>query len=95
MKIKMIQSIAGHADPRYEIADFAFRPGEEVDVFDSLAEAWIASGVAVAVVEAGGKIDPARKKPPARQPVPRIRLEADPDYVPAPGPEDQRPEGEV
>ena len=46
MKVTIVQSIAGHADPRYELEDFSFRPGETVDLNDELAEAWLASGIA-------------------------------------------------
>ena len=49
MKVKILTSIAGHADPRYDLRDFSFRPGEEADVHDELAAAWIESGVAVAL----------------------------------------------
>jgi len=47
MKIQIIQSIAGHADPRYDLADFSFAPGSVIEINDFLAEAWVASGVAI------------------------------------------------
>jgi hypothetical protein len=46
MKVTMQQSIAGHADPRYDLADFSFAPGEIVDMNDELAGYWIAAGIA-------------------------------------------------
>jgi hypothetical protein len=48
MKIKILQSIAGHTEPRYRLADFSFSPGAVVEVPDALAKAWIASKVAIA-----------------------------------------------
>lgn len=48
MKIQIIQSIAGHEQPIYDLADFSFAPGSIVEVHDALAEAWIASGIAIA-----------------------------------------------
>jgi hypothetical protein len=51
MKVKIVQSIAGHADPRYELKDFGFRPGEVVDVDDELASAWLVQGIAEAYQE--------------------------------------------
>ena len=46
MKVIILQSIAGNAEPRYDLPEFAFRPGEMVDLNDDLAKAWISSGVA-------------------------------------------------
>jgi hypothetical protein len=48
MKIRILQSIAGHAEPRYGLADFSFPPGAVVDVQEDLAKAWIASKIALA-----------------------------------------------
>ena len=47
MKIKIIQSIAGHAEPRYRLRDFSFPPGAVVDVVPFLAQAWLASKTAI------------------------------------------------
>jgi hypothetical protein len=48
MKIKILQSIAGHSEPRYALADFSFPPGAVVDVQSELARAWIAGDIALA-----------------------------------------------
>lgn len=48
MKIKMLQSIAGHAEPRYRLADFGFAPGAVLEIHDELAKAWIAGKIALA-----------------------------------------------
>ena len=55
MKIKMLQSIAGHADPHHGLANFSFPPGCVVDVAEPLAKAWIASDIAIAA-EKGDKL---------------------------------------
>jgi len=44
MKIRMLVSIAGNADERYDIGDFSFGAGQVVDVHKTLAAAWIDSG---------------------------------------------------
>lgn len=48
MKVRFLQAIAGHADERYGLDDFTFRPGEEQEIDDTLAASWIESGVAEA-----------------------------------------------
>jgi hypothetical protein len=52
MKVRILEPIAGNADERYGLADFSFRPGEEVELHDDLAAAWIEAGRAAAVEEA-------------------------------------------
>lgn len=49
MKVRMLVSIAGGAEPLYGLEEFSFRPGEEVDLDDTLAGHWIAAGHASAV----------------------------------------------
>lgn len=49
MQIKMLQSIAGHADPDNDIEEFSFKPGDVVDLKDGVAKAWVAGGLAEAV----------------------------------------------
>lgn len=44
MKVRMLVSIAGHAEPIYELGDFSFAPGDEVELHPALAQAWIESG---------------------------------------------------
>ena len=45
MKIRMLTSIAGHADPANGLDDdFSFKPGELLELDEPLAEAWIAAG---------------------------------------------------
>jgi hypothetical protein len=48
MKIKIVQSIAGHTEPRYGLADFSFPPGAVVEVQPELGRAWIAADIAIA-----------------------------------------------
>jgi len=48
MKILMLQSIAGHAVPRYGLADFGFAPGSVIEIDDELAQAWVDAGIAKA-----------------------------------------------
>jgi hypothetical protein len=48
VKIKTLQSRAGHANPDYRLADFSFPPGVVIDIDSRLAEAWIASKTAIA-----------------------------------------------
>lgn len=52
MKVRMLVSIAGHAEPLYKLPEFAFSPGDVVDVDKKLAAAWIEGGVAEKVVKA-------------------------------------------
>ncbi len=51
MKICMRTSIAGHAEPRYNLPEFSFSFGEIAEVDDVLGAAWVASGIAAPVVE--------------------------------------------
>jgi hypothetical protein len=44
MKVRMCVSIAGHAEPLYELPEFSFAPGDEVDLHADLAKAWISCG---------------------------------------------------
>lgn len=60
MRVQIIQSIAGHADPRYNLPDFGFRPGEVTEIHDTLAGHWIASGVAEAAPAAAKTPKPAK-----------------------------------
>ena len=46
MKIVILQSIAGNAEPMYNQPEFGYAPGQIVEVDDGLAKAWIASGIA-------------------------------------------------
>jgi len=47
MKIKMLTSISGHADPENGMErDFSFVSGETVEVPDGLASKWIGSKLA-------------------------------------------------
>jgi hypothetical protein len=47
MIVRMLVSIAGHADPANGLAeDFGFAPGELHELEDGLAEKWIAAGIA-------------------------------------------------
>lgn len=46
MFVRMLTSISGHADPRYKLEDFSFRPGDTPNLHKTLAKAWIDSGIA-------------------------------------------------
>ena len=52
MKIKILQSRAGHAQPQHRLADFSFPPGAVIDIAPFLAQAWIASKTAIAADKA-------------------------------------------
>jgi hypothetical protein len=47
--VRILVSIAGHADPTYNLEDFAFQPAQVVDLDDTLAGKWIAGGIAEAL----------------------------------------------
>jgi hypothetical protein len=49
MKIRILTSIGGNAEPMYGLPEFSFSPGEVVDLDKSLAAAWIAAGHAESV----------------------------------------------
>lgn len=51
MKVRMTVSIAGNAEPRYELPEFSFAPGDEVELHPELAAAWIAAGHAEAMAK--------------------------------------------
>lgn len=52
MKIVMLEAVAGGADPdRGLLEDFSFKPGDLLELDDAQAQAWIASGRAVATPE--------------------------------------------
>jgi len=53
VKVEMLTSIAGNPEPRYGLDDFAFSPGQVVDLHPDLARAWIAGGLAKAAVPSG------------------------------------------
>ena len=49
MKVKLLVSIVGLAQPRYGLGDFAFQAEEESTLHPELAAAWIQAGYAVPV----------------------------------------------
>lgn len=49
MTVQMLVSIAGHGDKTYDLEDFSFVPGQEVEIDEALAEKWIEGGLAVDV----------------------------------------------
>jgi hypothetical protein len=50
MKIKLNCAIAGHADTVHGLdKEFAFRPGEIVDLPEALAQKWIKAEIATAL----------------------------------------------
>jgi hypothetical protein len=50
-RVKILVSIAGHAMPNYDLEDFAYQPGQEVEINDGLALRWIDGGIAEALEE--------------------------------------------
>jgi hypothetical protein len=46
IKVKLLTSIAGHSDERYDQPDFGYAPGQEVELHPDLATAWVSSGLA-------------------------------------------------
>lgn len=64
MRVLIQVSIAGNADPRYNLEEFSFQPGQIADVDPDLAQAWIASGVALpAAAKAESEPAPAKVAP--------------------------------
>jgi hypothetical protein len=51
IKVKMLHSVAGNADARYDLAAHGFRKGQTVALHPELAKSWIASGRAEAFTE--------------------------------------------
>ncbi|WP_420239255.1 hypothetical protein ACOBR2_06660 [Telmatobacter bradus] len=47
MKIKILQSIAGHADVARRLRDFSFPPGYVVELQDELANALVEASIAI------------------------------------------------
>ncbi len=47
-KVKMLITVAGGADARYDLPDFGYAPGQIVELHPKLAELWIATGKAEA-----------------------------------------------
>ena len=45
-RVRILMSIAGHAMPAYSLEDFAFQPGQEVEINDGLALRWADGGIA-------------------------------------------------
>jgi hypothetical protein len=62
MRIKIREAIAGHGDERYKLDDHSYRPGEVVEIDDTLAQAWLDSGVAVLPEQ-----EPPAEEPPAEE----------------------------
>jgi hypothetical protein len=44
IKVRMVVSIAGNAEPLYDLEAFSFQPEQIVELHAGLARAWIASG---------------------------------------------------
>jgi len=44
MRVRMLTSIAGNANPLYGLGEFSFAPGDTPDLHKDLAKAWIACG---------------------------------------------------
>ena len=51
IKVKMLTSIAGLANPDYDLPEHGYTVGDIVELHPQLAEAWIQSGTAEAVKE--------------------------------------------
>jgi hypothetical protein len=63
MKVRMLVSIAGHAEPAYSLPEFSFSPGDEVDLDPALAKAWLESGHAEKVRGRSQSVAPAAEEP--------------------------------
>jgi hypothetical protein len=48
-RVRMLVSAAGLANPEYEMEGYSFAPGEEIDLHEDLAAAWIEAEMCVAV----------------------------------------------
>jgi hypothetical protein len=69
-RVKILMSIAGLAAPEYGLEEFAFQPGQILELETALAARWIAGGIAEAAPEpepqATGK-EYAVREPPERR----------------------------
>lgn len=82
MKVKMLAPIAGNANPDYNLPDFSFAAGEIVDVNASIANAWLASGLATPVPDGGAGLGssltgnwPMESGGAAQDPTPRVVMD--------------------
>lgn len=63
MEVKILTSIAGHAEPKYDLHhSFSFVAGETATLHPDLAAAWIASGIAEALPKPEPEAKPKSKK---------------------------------
>jgi len=60
MTVRFLVSIAGNAEPMYDLPEFSFSPGDTANLHDDLAAAWIDAGHVEAVIVA----KPSRKTSP-------------------------------
>jgi hypothetical protein len=68
-RVVIQQAIAGNADERYSLADFSFRPGEVVDLDDTLAASWIEGGIAVSQEDFAASIPVTPGNTPPPEPI--------------------------
>ena len=46
VKVEILRSVAGNANPQYDLPDHGYGPGDIVELHPELASKWIASGIA-------------------------------------------------
>jgi hypothetical protein len=69
-------SIAGHAMPQYGLGEFAFKPGEVIDLDETLAGHWQASGIVEELPDDVGDVDDVEADTEAEQPAKQPRRRA-------------------
>ena len=68
MQVRILTSIAGHAEAAYNQPDFAYQPSDTPDIDARLAAAWIDAGICEAIK---GKPSKAATQP-ASTPAPEV-----------------------
>ena|SRR2546423_190068 len=66
-KVKMLTGIAGLANPDYDLPEHSYAPQQEVEVDAVLAQTWIDSGLAVAIMPEKA---PEKEKTPSKPSAP-------------------------
>lgn len=72
IKVKMLTSIAGNANPVYDLPDHGYQFGQVVELHPDLAALWIASGKAEAVEEEQLPVKTKLEEPPAAPPAAKV-----------------------
>ena len=90
IKVKMLTSIAGNANPVYDLPDHGYQFGQVVELHPDLAALWIASGKAEAVEEEQLPVKTKLEEPPAAPPAAKVVPIASVDKVAVEGVERHR-----